>query len=77
MQLHWRPFDKANLQRNVQLINKTNQFNLTTKRYSQEEVEPVDKEEVAICSNPDRFVDNALLQFDQRSAIENAVLDTC
>jgi FkbH-like protein len=35
MQLHWAPFDKVGLQRIVQLINKTNQFNLTTRRYTE------------------------------------------
>lgn len=33
------PPDKADLARVTQLINKTNQFNVTTKRYAQEEVE--------------------------------------
>jgi len=32
------PFDQANLPRIVQLINKTNQFNVTTRRRSSEEV---------------------------------------
>ena len=31
-------FDRVGLQRIVQLINKTNQFNLTTRRYTEEEV---------------------------------------
>jgi FkbH-like protein len=38
MRLVWRPFDQVGLQRIVQLINKTNQFNLTTRRYSQADV---------------------------------------
>ncbi|HEV2647067.1 MAG TPA: HAD-IIIC family phosphatase [Acidobacteriaceae bacterium] len=38
MQLSWSSFDEAGLQRIVQLINKTNQFNLTTRRYSEAEV---------------------------------------
>jgi FkbH-like protein len=32
------PFDSSHLDRITQLINKTNQFNLTTKRYSQSEI---------------------------------------
>ena len=40
---------KAELERVVQLINKTNQFNLTTKRYTKAEVE-------AIASNPDNVI---------------------
>ena len=39
MELVWAPFDRPGLQRIVQLINKTNQFNLTTRRYTEPEVE--------------------------------------
>lgn len=38
LKLDWRPFDRAGLQRIVQLINKTNQFNLTTRRVSEADV---------------------------------------
>lgn len=38
MQLLVRPFDRVGLQRIVQLINKSNQFNLTTRRYTDEDV---------------------------------------
>jgi FkbH-like protein len=38
MQLLWRRFDQIGLQRTVQLINKTNQFNLTTRRYTEDDV---------------------------------------
>ena len=38
MQLLWSPFDNAGFKRIVQLINKTNQFNLTTERRSDAEV---------------------------------------
>ena len=38
MKLTWQPFDTIGLQRIVQLINKTNQFNLTTRRYTQSDV---------------------------------------
>jgi FkbH-like protein len=37
MQVELRPFDEANLGRIVQLINKTNQFNLTTRRTTEAE----------------------------------------
>jgi FkbH-like protein len=37
MQVELRPFDEANLGRIVQLINKTNQFNLTTRRITEAE----------------------------------------
>ncbi len=39
MRIELKPFDKANLPRIVQLINKTNQFNLTTRRVSAADVE--------------------------------------
>ena len=39
MELRWRAFDPAGLQRVVQLVNKSNQFNLTTRRYSVAEAE--------------------------------------
>lgn len=38
MKLIWKPFDAIGLQRITQLINKTNQFNLTTRRYTEAEV---------------------------------------
>lgn len=38
MKLTWSPFDPASLKRIVQLINKTNQFNLTTRRYTEADV---------------------------------------
>ena len=38
MQLLWKRFDRIGLQRIVQLINKSNQFNLTTRRYTEEDV---------------------------------------
>jgi FkbH-like protein len=36
--LIWRPFDRMGLARIIQLANKTNQFNLTTRRYSEADV---------------------------------------
>jgi len=39
MRIELKPFDRANLPRIVQLINKTNQFNLTTRRVSTADVE--------------------------------------
>jgi FkbH-like protein len=64
MELRWRHFDKIGLQRTVQLINKTNQFNLTTQRYTEEDV-------LAIMQDPkafglqvrllDRFGDNGIV----------------
>jgi FkbH-like protein len=64
MELRWAPFDKIGQQRIVQLINKTNQFNLTTRRYTEKEV-------VTTMENPkaltlqlrliDQFGDNGII----------------
>ncbi len=64
MTLQWRRFDNLGLRRIVQLINKTNQFNLTTRRYSEADV-------VAVMQDPnsfglqfrlrDRFGDNGII----------------
>jgi FkbH-like protein len=64
MRLIWRRFDQIGLQRTVQLINKTNQFNLTTRRYTEDDV-------LAIMRDPrafglqlrllDRFGDNGII----------------
>jgi len=48
MELIARPFDRVGLQRIVQLINKSNQFNLTTRRYTDEDV-------IAVMADPDAF----------------------
>ena len=48
MQLVWKRFDRVGLQRIVQLINKSNQFNLTTRRYTEEDV-------IAVMADPDAF----------------------
>jgi FkbH-like protein len=64
MRLIWRRFDRMGLQRVVQLINKSNQFNLTTRRYTEEDV-------LAVMDDPaafglqlrliDRFGDNGII----------------
>ncbi len=64
MRLVWRRFDRVGLPRIVQLINKSNQFNLTTRRYSEPEI-------LAVMDDPaafglqlrliDRFGDNGVI----------------
>jgi len=64
MALTWRRFDRVGLARVVQLINKSNQFNLTTRRYTEEDV-------LAVMADPrafglqlrllDRFGDNGVI----------------
>jgi FkbH-like protein len=64
MRLIWRPFDRIGLQRTTQLINKTNQFNLTTRRYTEAEVEAVMADPTAIGLQLrllDRFGDNGII----------------
>ncbi len=41
MRMIWNRFDRVGLQRVVQLINKTNQFNLTTRRHTESDVEAI------------------------------------
>ncbi len=58
------PIGTAELARSTQLINKTNQFNLTTRRYSEAEVERIasDPRSVALAIRlADKFGDNGLI----------------
>jgi len=58
------PFNKVDLPRITQLTGKTNQFNVTTRRYSQEELAAVAANPVAIALSfrlIDRFGDNGLI----------------
>jgi FkbH-like protein len=64
MQLVWRRFDQVGLQRTVQLINKTNQFNLTTRRYTDDDVLALMRDERAFGLQLrllDRFGDNGVI----------------
>jgi FkbH-like protein len=77
MRLQWRNFDKINLQRTVQLINKTNQFNLTTKRYSEDEILAVMEDPEAFGINlrlVDRFGDNGIISIVIGKRVADAVL---
>ncbi len=64
MQLIWRRFDQVGLQRVVQLINKSNQFNLTTRRYTEDDVLAVMRDARAFGLQLrllDRFGDNGVI----------------
>ncbi len=64
MELVWGPFDPLSLPRVTQLINKTNQFNLTTRRYSEEDTRrfSLDPKIVTLrCRLTDRFGDNGII----------------
>ncbi len=62
IQARLMPFDEANLPRIVQLINKTNQFNLTTRRRTDAEVRALlaAGAYTQAMRNSDRFGDNGL-----------------
>lgn len=64
MRLAWKAFDRTGLKRVTQLINKTNQFNLTTRRYSEEEVAAIIDDPTAVGMQfrlTDRFGDNGMI----------------
>jgi FkbH-like protein len=80
MRLVWNRFDEIGLARIVQLINKTNQFNLTTQRYNEDDVR-------ALMADPDvvtlqlrlldRFGDNGMIAIlIARKEGNDAVIDT-
>ena len=81
MELIWRRFDKLGLQRTVQLINKTNQFNLTTRRYTEEDVLAIMTDERAFGLQlrlVDRFGDNGIIAvvIGKMNGAEDLVIDT-
>jgi|SRR5580700_7473578 FkbH-like protein len=81
MELIWRPFDKVGLQRTVQLINKTNQFNLTTRRYTAEDVLTIMEDSRAFGLQLrllDRFGDNGIIAIviGKMNGDEDLLIDT-
>lgn len=64
MRLLWAPFDDIGLPRIVQLINKSNQFNLTTRRYNDDDARAVMRDPDAVALQLrllDRFGDNGMI----------------
>jgi FkbH-like protein len=64
MELLWKPFDEIGLQRIVQLINKTNQFNVMTRRYSDAEIRTTMAESDVLTWQirlRDKFGDNGII----------------
>ena len=64
MELRVSAFDEVDLPRIVQLINKTNQFNLTTRRYAASEVTAIMNDRTALPLQfrlLDRFGDNGII----------------
>ncbi len=64
MQLTLSPFDATGRQRITQLINKTNQFNLTTKRYTETEIKSMEQDKTLFTLQArlsDRFGDTGMI----------------
>ncbi len=71
-----RPFEKNHLERITQLINKSNQFNLTTLRLSRSQVEAMmtDEDYVTVCVRlADRFGDNGLISVVAGKQVDNVL----
>jgi FkbH-like protein len=81
MRLVWRRFDDVGLPRIVQLINKTNQFNLTTRRYTEDEVIAVMRSSAAFGLQLrliDRFGDYGIIAvcIGRMQGTEDLLIDT-
>lgn len=64
MKLMYAPIDQVSLKRSVELVNRTNQFNLTTRRYSESELSQLiaDARTLALRLRlVDRFGDNGVI----------------
>jgi FkbH-like protein len=64
MKLLWKRFDQNSLKRLTQLINKTNQFNLTTRRYTEAQIAAImeDPDAVALYLRlVDRYADHGII----------------
>jgi len=76
-ELRWSHFDAVSLNRVVQLINKTNQFNLTVRRYTEEEVREVMEDDSALTLQLrliDRFGDNGVDRCRHRDKLPRTAL---
>ena len=81
MELLWSPFNEIEIQRIAQLINKTNQFNLATRRYSEKEVEAMIGDPRIITLQlrlADQFGDNGMIavMIARKSQGSTAMIDT-
>jgi FkbH-like protein len=64
MEIEFKPFDEGGRKRVTQLINKTNQFNLTTRRYTEAQVTAMEQDaayHTLQVSLRDRFGDNGMI----------------
>ncbi|MFC6746397.1 HAD-IIIC family phosphatase [Methylobacterium persicinum] len=64
MEIHFDPFDETGRSRIAQLINKSNQYNLTTRRYTESEVAQLEEDSRAFTLQvrlKDKFGDNGMI----------------
>jgi FkbH-like protein len=64
MEIEFKPFSAGGRKRVTQLINKTNQFNVTTRRYSEQQVAGLEQSADHYCvqvSVTDRYGDNGMI----------------
>lgn len=64
MEIEFAPFDETGRSRIAQLTNKSNQFNLTTRRYSEKDINQVESDPAAFTLQVrlrDRFGDNGMI----------------
>lgn len=64
MEIHFDPFDQTGRSRIAQLINKSNQYNLTTRRYTESDVAQVEEDPGAFTLQvrlKDKFGDNGMI----------------
>jgi FkbH-like protein len=83
MRARVRALDRDSLDRAAQLVQKTNQFNLTLRRHSRPEIEQIAADEVTICRTlelEDRFASHGLIglaiAFPSEEDDEIALIDT-
>lgn len=80
-----KPFDDVNRLRITQLINKTNQFNLTTRRYTEEQVKAFEEDDGTITLQArlsDRFGEHGIVslliaKIDQKKLYIDTFLMSC
>jgi len=78
MRIGFRPFDAAARSRVTQLINKSNQYNLTTRRYTELEIAGLERGSSAFTLQvrlSDAFGDNGIISVVICRALPNAVWD--
>ena len=78
MELNWGSFDQIGLSRVVQLINKSNQYNLTSRRYTEEEVSEMMADPDVLTFQfrlVDRFGDNGMISVVIGRVLDSSTLD--